>query len=219
MYLTRLLLDARSARVRRDLGSPYEMHRTLVRAFVQDENQTPPRFLWRLEPQMLWSSPPVVLVQSEHEADWRNADSFSGYFKAAPETRPLLLDRLCPEAADGAPGPRLRFRLFANPTVSHSASERKRGRRTGVVGADAQLAWLERQGQRCGFVLEAAVVTGSDVLHFRKSREDTAPISLQRVCYEGVLRATDAARLKAAVSAGIGPGKAFGCGLLSLARI
>lgn len=212
MYLTRLLLDPRNAQVRRDLGSPYEMHRTLVRAFVEDDDQTPPRFLWRLEPQMLWNSPPVVLVQSECEADWSKAKPFDGYFKATPETKHLSLDQLYPSDEDRVIGQRRRFRLFANPTVCRA------GKRRGVVGVDAQIAWLERQGQRCGFTLDSAVVTGNDMLHLRKARGDKDPISLQRVCFEGVLCITDATQLKAALLAGIGPGKAFGCGLLSLAR-
>ena len=46
MYLSRLKLDTRSPQVRRDLSDSYDMHRTLVRAFVDDPGQTPPRFLW-----------------------------------------------------------------------------------------------------------------------------------------------------------------------------
>ena len=37
--------------------------------------------------------------------------------------------------------------------------------------------------------------------------------------FEGELKVTDAARLRDAFAAGIGPGKAFGCGLLSLAPV
>ncbi|PJK08196.1 type I-E CRISPR-associated protein Cas6/Cse3/CasE [Lysobacteraceae bacterium NML120232] len=207
MYLTRLLLDPRSAQVRRDLGSPYEMHRTLVRAFVAEDGQTPPRFLWRLEPQMLWGSPPVVLVQSGHRADWGVLQALRSYLKTEPETKQLDAVQLFPN------GQRCRFRLLANPTVSRA------GKRLGLVGDDAQLAWLGRQGQRCGFTLESAQVTASDVLHVRKARADKDPISLQRVCFEGVLRVADAVQLKDALVSGIGPGKAFGCGLLSLARV
>ncbi|PAT44043.1 type I-E CRISPR-associated protein Cas6/Cse3/CasE [Lysobacteraceae bacterium NML75-0749] len=204
MYLTRLLLDTRSAQVRRDLGNPYELHRTLVRAFVQSDAQDVPRFLWRVEPQAAWNSPPVVLVQSEHSADWSLLQALPRYLKAPPASKALSPERLFPA------GQRCRFRLFANPTVTRA------GKRIGLVGDDAQLAWLQRQGQSHGFALEAAIVTHSEVL---KPRKQAAVLSLQRACYEGVLQVTDADRLKAALVAGIGPGKAFGCGLLSLARI
>ena len=204
MYLTRLLLDTRSAQVRRDLGNPYELHRTLVRAFVQSDAQDVPRFLWRVEPQAAWNSPPVVLVQSEHSADWSLLQALPRYLKAPPETKALSPERLFPARQ------RCRFRLFANPTVTRA------GKRIGLVGDDAQLAWLQRQGQSHGFALETAIVTHSEVL---KPRKQATVLSLQRACYEGVLQVTDAERLKVALVAGIGPGKAFGCGLLSLARI
>lgn len=204
MYLTRMLLETRNAQVRRDLGNPYDLHRTLVRAFVQNEEQKPPRFLWRVEPQAAWNSPTAVLVQSGHVADWDKLQALPNYLKASPETKTLSPEQLFPA------GQRCRFRLFANPTVTRA------GKRLGLVGDDAQLAWLHRQGKSHGFELEAAVVTGSDIL---KPRKEDAVLSLQRACYEGILQVTDAERLKAALAAGIGPGKAFGCGLLSLARI
>ncbi|RMX15409.1 type I-E CRISPR-associated protein Cas6/Cse3/CasE [Vandammella animalimorsus] len=204
MYLTRLLLDTRSAQVRRDLGNLYELHRTLVRAFVQSDAQDVPRFLWRVEPQSAWNTPPVVLVQSEHRADWSPLQALPRYFKVPPESKVLSPEQLFPA------GRRCRFRLFANPTVTRA------GKRIGLVGEDAQLAWLQRQGQSHGFALEAAIVTRSDIL---KPRKGAAVLSLQRACYEGILQVTDTELLKASLAAGVGPGKAFGCGLLSLGQI
>lgn len=201
MHLTRLLLDPCNAQARRDLADPYDMHRTLVRAFVDGESQAPPRFLWRLEPQASWADP-AVLVQSGHPANWSPLEALDGYLKKPVENKQVLLDQLLrPEA-------RYRFRLLANPTVTRN------GKRYGLVAEDGQLAWLERQGERLGFRVETALVTASDVL---KSRKSGMQVSLQRVCYEGVLRAVDVGALASALNAGIGPGKAFGCGLLSLA--
>ena len=202
MYLTRLRLDPRSAQARRDLADPYEMHRTLVRAFVHNDEQAPPRFLWRGEPTSPWSEP-VVLVQSEEAGQWLVLEAFPNYLKKAAETlqwQPESNLRI---------GERFRFRLFANPTVTRN------GKRLGLAAEDAQLAWLERQGTRQGFSVEAALVTGSELL---RSRKGESRISLLRVCFEGRLIVDDADMLARAVKAGIGPGKAFGCGLLSLGR-
>ena len=204
MYLTRLSLDPRNAQARRDLGNPYDMHRTLVRAFVADEQQTPPRFLWRLEPQISWSTPPVLLVQSEQAADWSHLQALPNYLKQLPESKDWVLDNWL------APKQRYQFRLFANPTVT------REGKRYGVSVEKAQLAWIARQGERHGFAVEAAIVTASDIL---KPRKQQTSMSLQRACYEGILQATDTTRLQTAVKVGIGPGKAFGCSLLSLARV
>lgn len=202
MYLTRLSFDLCSAQVRRDLSDPYEMHRTLVRAFVADANQPPPRFLWRLEPSVAGASP-VLLVQSETAADWSALAALPNYLAKPVESKELALAGLLSDDI------RYRFRLFANPTVTRN------GKRYGLASEDAQLAWLARQGERLGFEIDTALVTASDLLTTRKKERS---ISLQRACFEGRLRVTDAGRIASAVSNGIGHGKAFGLGLLSLAR-
>ena len=204
MNLTRLRLDARSALVRRDLADPYDMHRTLVRAFVQDEAQVPPRFLWRLEAVDAWAQP-VVLVQSTHAADWSFLSQLPRYLQLGEQPQIKTFD---PGQLLEA-GSRYRFRLVANPTVSRA------GKRHGLVGDDAQLAWLSRQGERNGFGVEVALVSDSQTLH---SRKGPMRVSLLRVRFEGMLQVHDVSALSSTLQAGIGPGKAFGCGLLSIAR-
>lgn len=204
MYLTQLRLDPRSAQARRDLADPYDMHRTLTRAFVENEIQAPPRFLWRVEPGNAWAQP-VLLVQSAHSADWSCLQTLPGYLQHGqlPETKSVDVDQLLHS------GDRYRFRLLANPTVT------REGKRYGLVGEDAQLAWLKRQGERHGFAIEAALVTSSNLAGGRKGQ---ARMSLLCVCFDGVLQLANRDLLSRALEAGIGPGKAFGCGLLSLAR-
>ena len=63
--------------------------------------------------------------------------------------------------------------------------------------------------------VEAALVTASGQL---RSRKQDGRISVLQACFEGRLRVRDRTVLAAALRAGIGPGKAFGCGLLSLGR-
>lgn len=203
MHLTRLTLDPRSAQARRDLGDAYEMHRTLARAFVTDAQSPPSRFLWRLEAGSNAWATPVVLVQSAAEADWSALEALPNYLQRPVESKPLVFE----EWVEG--GGRYRFRLQANPTVT------RQGKRYGLVGEAEQLAWLNRQGERHGFSIEAALVTACDVL---SSRKGEGLISVQRVCFEGRLQVKNLQALSRALVAGIGPAKAFGCGLLSVAR-
>lgn len=204
MHLTRLRLDPRSTQARRDLADPYEMHRTLVRVFVRNGEQTPPRILWRAEPTATWTEP-VVLVQAAEPGDWSVLEQLPGYLQ---RERPWQTKVFDPEEWLRA-GETYRFRLFANPTVT------REGKRLGLVAEDAQLAWLARQGERLGFKVEAALATGSELL---RSRKGGTQISLLKACFEGRLRVADKAALIQALCTGIGPGKAFGCGLLSLGR-
>ncbi len=206
MHLTLLRLDPHNAQARRDLADPYDMHRTLVRAFVRDERERPPRFLWRLEPGQVWSQP-VVLVQSAQPGDWSFLTAVPGYLQEgceAPATKSFDPATLL------KPSETLRFRLSANPTVTRA------GKRLGLLGDDAQLAWLQRQGQRRGFDVPMALVTGSDLVHGRRGN---ARVSLRRVLFDGVLQVRDVDAVTQALAGGIGHGKAFGCGLLSLARV
>uniref|UniRef100_A4XYT8 CRISPR-associated protein, Cse3 family n=1 Tax=Ectopseudomonas mendocina (strain ymp) TaxID=399739 RepID=A4XYT8_ECTM1 len=203
MYLTRLTLDPRSAQARRDLADAYEMHRTLARAFVTDEHSAPARFLWRLEAGSNAWATPVVLVQSTLAGDWSALQVLPNYLQREIESKPLEFQAWM----EG--GARYRFRLLANPTVT------RQGKRYGLAGEQEQLAWLSRQGERHGFEVEAALVTASDVL---ASHKGDSRISLQRVCFEGRLQVRELASFSGALQQGIGPGKAFGCGLLSLGR-
>ncbi|WP_420177271.1 type I-E CRISPR-associated protein Cas6/Cse3/CasE [Kerstersia gyiorum] len=203
MHLTRLWLDPLAPQARRDLADPYDMHRTLVRAFADDVSLPPPRFLWRLETSAAWRDPQLI-VQSSDSGDWAYLDAIHGYLKKSPEIKSVALESLLRRDS------RYRFRLLANPTVS------REGKRFGLASEDAQLAWLSRQGERLGFHVEMALVAASDLLVIRKGK---TKIQLQRALFEGILQAFDVTALTAAVQAGIGPGKAFGCGLLSLARV
>jgi len=203
MHLSRLTLEPRSAQARRDLSDAYEMHRTLARAFVADAQSQPARFLWRLEAGGNAWATPVVLVQAAVEADWSVVQALPNYLQRPIEHKRLALEEWVEK------GVRCRFRLQANPTVT------RQGKRLGLAGEGEQLAWLNRQGERHGFSVEAALVTASDVL---VGRQGEGRISVQRVCFEGLLQVQSLDAFSRALTAGIGPAKAFGCGLLSVAR-
>jgi CRISPR system Cascade subunit CasE len=207
MHLAQLRLDLRNKDVRRDLANPYDMHRTLSRAFVQNESDSPPRFLWRI-----WLAgdrkTSVILVQSAHRADWAKLEAMPGYLLELHgqkvESKTFRLEQLLRLDA------LYRFCLCANPTV------KKNGKRRGLAGTQGQLEWLRRQGERHGFEVkeETAFVSASEILEGHKCDQR---IHLQRVYYEGLLRIVDPETATQALLKGIGPGKAFGCGLLSLA--
>jgi CRISPR system Cascade subunit CasE len=204
MYLSKLTLDLRSKEARRDLGDAYEMHRTLARAYVANEQSAPARFLWRLELGGGFQFAPVVLVQSSIPANWHFLELLKNYARQPVDSKYVVLETMIQD------GRCFRFRLLANPTVT------RQGKRLGLVGVGDQLAWLERQAEQHGFANESAGVVASDLLTRDK---DSRRLYVQRVCFEGVLRVTQADRLRNALRSGIGPAKAFGCGLLSVAPV
>lgn len=202
MFLSQLTLNPRCADARRDLGSAYEMHRTLSRAYTANNSKPPSRFLWRLESNAIGWKPPVVLVQSQTAGDWGVLENITDYLAVDVEHKHLDLLALLQQ---GAP---MRFRFLANPTVTRN------GKRLGLTVETDQLAWLERQGIKHGFQVEFALVSGQDLL---ESKKDCHRLTIQRVLFDGRLRVVDASKLAKALVLGIGPAKSFGCGMLSLA--
>jgi CRISPR system Cascade subunit CasE len=120
-------------------------------------------------------------------------------------------------------------------------TEREDGKRIGkrveIRGEQERLAWLSRRGADFdGFVLTSARLVDGDVApatdtapRFWRSRADPAGailggrrqdrrLTFGTALFEGELVVTDPEAFRRAWAEGIGPGKAFGCGLLSLAR-
>lgn len=206
MYLSQLKLNPAQPDARRDLGDAYQMHRTLMRAFTLDPTNPAPRFLWRLERERSPNAGNTLLVQADVPARWIVLMDLPGYLLADPAEKPVDLDRLVTK------GCRCRFRLRANPAV------KRNGKRWGLHHESEQLAWLQRQGARLGFELAGADVSQRDRLHVPQSRNGLH-ITVDSVQFDGQLRVTDAAVLCRALPAGVGPGKALGLGLLSLAPV
>jgi CRISPR system Cascade subunit CasE len=105
----------------------------------------------------------------------------------------------------------------ANPTHSLKSTEGKRGKVVAHQTTGHQKAWLLSHAEANGFALEEGAfdVTQSETKTFRRSG---APVTLGVAAFEGVLAVADAARLVAALTNGIGRAKAYGCGLLTLAK-
>lgn len=103
------------------------------------------------------------------------------------------------------------------------------GKRVAVRREEERIAWLKRQGERCGFTLLETRVepAGRDLLDARAdiggALHDRAPLdrrlTFETCVFEGALEVTDADLLRAAIATGVGPGKAFGCGLFSIAKL
>ena len=194
MYLSRLLLTP--SRVTNGwLSNPYRVHQRLMMACGGD-----PRMLFRIE----WDdSAPRILVQSQQPPDWPAA--FADFHVLAQPIEVKAFDlRLFA-------GQTLRFCLVANPTIKRD------GRRLGLLNETEQQAWLDRKLKGSGAEMAGCRVISLGLQHSRKKADDSEPVHLL-VRFEGLLRVTDPEKLVSAVSAGIGPAKGFGCGLLSLAR-
>lgn len=229
MYLSRLALNVNDRRVRRDIASPYELHRTVWRAFPPNG---PGRVLFRLDPDPSGLHS-FVLVQSDLQPDWTQlAEKGANY---------LLDHELKTFQPSFTPGQRLRFRLRANPTKkvgTWSKAERlatdrnthtKNGHRLALLREEEQLTWLLHKAEPGGFRIPGQWIHQSDrkVANFRVEITPEGWLHcgkhghnegrLFSVRFEGLLEVTDPDRFAQTLAEGIGPAKGFGFGLLSLA--
>jgi len=167
---------------------------------------------------------PVVLVQSSSEPDWsRLSERSPRYLAGVPDCKDVAASY-----AALRDGMILAFRLRANPTKKvdrrqDSDPDRHNGRRVVLTADEDQRTWLRRKGEQGGFSL-VALDGRPDVLDVRVSpvervegRGTPDKHTFGAVTFEGKLRIDDANKMRAALIDGIGSGKAYGFGLLSLA--
>lgn len=125
-----------------------------------------------------------------------------------------LLDRI-------RPGGRWQFRLVCNPTRSVPPSEvGQRGRVEAITLIPRQREWLAKQGEKHGFCVEEGLfdVKASEWRKFRKGRENGREVTILQTTFEGMLTVTEKEAFLDALQGGIGRGKAYGMGLMTVMR-
>lgn len=210
MYLSRIALNEKRRDTMRALASPHLLHGA-VEAGLPRERQ---RNLWRID----WLNGVCnLLVLSVQQPDLAHIAEQFGY---PPEEHPWesknydpLLDRL-------AAGQAWQFRLCANP-VRSSREEGARGKVYAHVTQDQQRQWLLSRAESCGFRLEenAFDVMETKWLKFQKGINKGCEVTLRTAIFEGILTITDPMLFRQTLVGGIGRAKAYGCGLLTIARI
>jgi len=189
-------------------------------------------FLFRVDPQPGGSA--VILVLSAIEPDWDYAFHNARHLLAGPPDKPRPL-QLTIET-----GRRFRFRLLANPTkrppltkeqrlqkqADGEVKSLKRPRVQLTWQADTDPAkvfadWLCARAKKAGFRVDPKDLTISNIgyVYIHKGGREDAAQRLRSARYEGILEVTDADAFAQTLAAGIGPAKAFGFGLLSLAPV
>ena len=206
-YLSLLTLNPRSRMVRNELRDPYEQHRTIMRGFSVPRESAD--ILFRLE-QFTSSDRLYLLVQSSVEPDWTPLQTAENgrYLCAPPACKTVDLTIKAKM--------RLQFRLVANPTTRHKRfnpdGTNQNSQRRPISDPAQQIAWLEQQAELNGFELETVQITDN-----QSKYSVVKQITTLLVQYDGLLQINDPDRFQKSWIKGIGPAKAFGCGLLSFA--
>lgn len=245
LYLSRLLLNPRSRQVMSEIAHPYEMHRTLMRAFPKREDQAEAKarekygVLFRVETDDK-SRLVKVYVQSLAEPDWSFLDGLNDYLCDSTEALAYEHKDIWPAWQKLQSGQILSFRLRANPTKRIAKEgDPLKGKRVQLQREDDQIAWLLRKGREMGtdmpggfdllmkkvkdghgnefLVPRVHVISEGKYTGRKKDAAIERSTTHFAAHFEGLLQVTDADAFLQTLIRGIGSGKAFGFGLLSIA--
>lgn len=199
MFLSQLTLDRSDRQALKVLSDIYRLHQAVLAGFTS--YQSLPRVLFRVEPET--NGPEVrVLVQSEISPDWQNR---------LPGLIGAKIKHFTPNVD---PGRIFRFRVRVNPIVTRD------GKRRGLVRDESLIEWFMRKEEKIGAHISSVTAIDEGYLTGYKGGGDARRhhVRIKAARMEGRLEVINPEVFSQTLRSGIGPAKAFGCGLLSLAR-
>ncbi|AYV32988.1 CRISPR-associated endoribonuclease Cse3 (plasmid) [Streptomyces sp. ADI95-16] len=204
--LARIRLNLHHRAVNRDLRDATEMHRTLMKLVpdsLGDSARMRSGLLYRID---VSENATTLLVQASAAL---TADRLpDGYGE-------LEVKDLRPMFAALRPGLGVRYRIAVNPAKRARLPIEEKNKRGSIVplsGPDAD-QWWTRRAAEAGLQLKSLLPTPLDPAR----RRSGPPLRHSLVRYDGTATVTDPAALTTALLSGIGRGKPYGAGLLTLA--
>ena len=238
LYLSRLELNPLNRKVMRDVSDCQDLHRTILKGFPQTTSQANPRSSFNVLYRMEIGRNIIIYVQSTIEPDWSYL--LQEHYLLFSEQGNPAVKRIDEHLARIREGMVLRFRLLANPTrkvktnnkIERLAGIKNNGKRLPIHSFEDQIGWLKTKGESGGFKLlsiKAApdvsnvVCNGSNVTIGFRPKKVSIPdrkfdrLTFKGVIFEGYLEVSDRNQFLGTITQGIGSGKAYGFGLLSVA--
>ncbi|MFC0673201.1 type I-E CRISPR-associated protein Cas6/Cse3/CasE [Brachybacterium hainanense] len=224
---TRILLNPQKRGGRTLLSNPQAMHAAVRACFPPDLDESLGRILWRVDSS---EHEHVLYIVGPEEPDREVIVDQAGWASRPGDTADYspLLDGL-------RTGHERAFRLTANPVQALRPDGSKRGKVVPHVTPAQQVRWLVEKAPRHGFEIRDRITEGADspaepdVLVDRRTNlsftrrdphSDTrGKVALRTARFEGTLRITDVDAFRETLTRGIGRGRAYGCGLITLARL
>lgn len=212
MYLSRIRLDVSKRETQIALVSPNKIHGAIESSFFSKQE----RNLWRID---TLGDSRYLLLLSKEKPDLQHVKKQFGFINDADEIKEYdaLLNRIQKNSV-------WQFRLVANPTHAIMNNGDKRGKVVAHVSEQYQMEWLYNKAKQNGFVVlnEGSCVVGSEWKSFYHAQaqplhnQNNRRVRLKQATYQGILRVEDEEEFRNALINGIGRGKAYGMGLLTV---
>lgn len=201
MFLSRITLNMERYETMGALQETERIHAMIAACFSQNEKK-----LWRIDS---LKGKSWLLVLSENPPISDTISKQIGFPGETWETKDYapLMERIKEKTT-------WHFRLTANPTQSIPV-QGKRGKVKAISVVPKQREWLQRQGNKHGFLVQQDQfdVVANEWKHFKHKQEE---ITLLSTTFEGYLTVTDPRLFCETMTQGIGRGKAYGMGLLTV---
>ncbi|MCY0931656.1 type I-E CRISPR-associated protein Cas6/Cse3/CasE [Streptomyces sp. H27-H1] len=235
MHLTRFRINAARLGGRSLLASPQRMHAAVMSSFAGALPSMPgvpgdSRVLWRVDRNA--KAEVLLYIVSEERPDLTHLVEQAGWPTTATWDTYDYADFLRRLES----GSTWAFRLTANPVHHIRRKDGEPTKRTAHVTPRHQMAWLLARQETSGFrVLETPPerrrlpqgdefqLTVRDERRHRFEKSDErgdrrTQVPLVTVTFDGRLEVTDPVALARTLISGIGKAKAYGCGLMTLAK-
>jgi CRISPR system Cascade subunit CasE len=211
MYLSRVILNTQREGARRLISSPQRMHAGVMKSFSDwalRETSTQGRPLWRLDQN---GKDTLLYVLSPAQPDFTHLVEQAGrkndqYGVATKDYAPVLKN-----IEDGK---EYLFKTVLNPVKTIQ------GKRVPHLTNVQRKQWLIARSETHGFRVEETQFdnTKNTELRFTKQAEGkTLQVSLSQATFQGHLTVTNTDLFKKTLCEGLGKGKAYGMGLITLA--
>ena len=202
MYLTKIELGLTNPGIRASLRDTQRMHRLVTGFFGTQRKDGEILFCSRVRGAVvdlyLYSAQPV-----EPE-------------RFPPDVRLIAQRDVTRWLEEMENGTILGFQLETMPFRKTAEAGAKNSRRRALRTPQEREAWLRRKAEQSGFRILSLEEAPGEKLVARHSAENGGSLTLDSWIYTGRLCVTDAEVFRLAIRRGIGPGKAYGLGMLLL---
>lgn len=218
MYLSRLEINTFRRKTMAALDSPQMMHACVMSSFPSASLQND-RVLWRID---RVGAATYILLQSNQKPDFTHIIDQMGWPSSEQQWETIDYEPFLNKLQTGQSW---RFRLKANPVRRVPCSQDKEfaGKLAHHVTTDQQKKWLIDRSLKCGFSIPKTEDYGTpildilqnDIKHFNRNG---STVTISMVTFEGILIIEDLETFRKTIRSGIGKAKAYGCGMITLAR-
>lgn len=204
-FLTQLRYNTTSSDVQRDLRSPRNMHRTLMRLIPDALSDTPRAdsgLLYRLTP----GAPPHALILTHLQPQLDNLPD--GY------TLHAVTKNITDTYRNLTAGTRVRFAVDAN-LIRSEPRPGQRGQKISITSENGAADWWHNRQHRLGLTTTSLTITKQPLLRVLRDDKPDARMPVMRIT--GTATINNPEHLRHTLLHGIGKGKSWGLGLLTIA--